>query len=121
VILTFSALVFGSERLDFKNVVLDQLTDELQPVIESGSDHIALVWWIPVEYWYTTYEQEEHMSEVEKEEMYELLNDYSLLMVWQADISTFGSFRHYSLEEIEENLNILSLVSGYKLNNSNWL
>ncbi len=70
----------------------------------AGDDHMALVWWIPHEFWQAVLAQDATTSEVDKKSTLHALRPVSLFAVVQADISSFGAFNFYSKQRIEENM-----------------
>ena len=71
----------------------------------TGDDYLALAWWIPNEFWESILSRET-TSEGDKKAMLEAMSGVSLLAVVQADITAFGTFKFYSIEEIEKNMTI---------------
>lgn len=97
--------VMAAEKKSLKDVDIDEFTSDTQVWPKgAGVDHMAFVWWIPNEYWDSCLARDMTMSETDKKAMLEAMSGVSLLAVVQADITSFGAFKFYSKEEIDENM-----------------
>lgn len=80
----------------------------------AGDDHLALVWWVPYEFWQATAARDATTSEADKKAMLDALRPVSVLAVVQGDISPFGALRFYSKDEVERNMVIAVCDAGGK-------
>jgi hypothetical protein len=103
----------AQERMSFERIALDALASDTQATPGGTDDsYVALVWWIPFEYWAVAFSREEGMSPRERQEVIDVLRDYSLLAVVQADIQALGTFRFYELDAVAESLEITLETGG---------
>ncbi|HEU0223918.1 MAG TPA: hypothetical protein VFR29_00620 [Steroidobacteraceae bacterium] len=112
VFLAAAGVASAQERIAIGRISLDRLAADTQAT-PGGSDdsHLALVWWIPYEYWAAAFSREGGMPAAQREATIKVLRDYSLLAVVQADIQVLGAFRYYDLETVAGSLAI-TLESG---------
>lgn len=102
-----SSIAFGIEKLPIEAVSTDAITTDTQATPpNSGDDHLALAWWIPVEFWEAVFARDETTSEADKKALIDSMKGISLIAVVQADISKFGAFRFYSKKEIESKFDL---------------
>lgn len=102
-----AADALGAERKPIRDVDSDALTGDTQVLaLGAGDDHIAMVWWIPVEFWQSTLARDPTTSDSNKRSILETLSGTSLLSVVQADISDLGAFDFYRKEEVAEKMTI---------------
>ena len=102
-----TAYTMAAEKMPLKNVDTDAFTSDTQVLPKgAGDDHLALVWWIPNEFWESIFERDTTTSESDKNAMLDAISGVSLLAVVQADISALGAFMFYSKEEIEKNMRL---------------
>jgi hypothetical protein len=95
----------AAEQRSLKDVDIDAFTSDTQVTPKgAGDSHIAIVWWIPNEFWESILSRDTTTSTSNKKAMLDAMSGISLLAVVQADISTFGAFKFYSKEEIEKNI-----------------
>lgn len=103
-------LAFNSvalERKDLKDVSNNDIIADTQAQPEAaGDDHMALVWWIPLEYWASVFSRDPSISESIRNDMLNVLDDYVVIGVVQADISRFGSFDFYAKDEILKTIDV---------------
>jgi hypothetical protein len=110
VVLVIAVLLFtisssdALEKKDMAEIQSGDLIGETQLQILDSEDHMALIWWVPHEFWHVTYANTEGLTETEKENILNILKPYSLLAVCQADVSNLGAFRFYGQVEVEDNL-----------------
>jgi hypothetical protein len=96
---------FALDKKPIGEVDTDALTIDLQAeLMGTGDDHLALVWWIPREFWDATVTQDSTFGEAEKELVLNLFSSVSLLCVAQADIAEMGVCNFYSKEEIKNTM-----------------
>jgi hypothetical protein len=95
----------AAEKRLIKDIDTDEITSETQ-ISPKGSrdDHIALIWWIPNEFWESILARDTTTSETDKKAMLDTMSGVSLLAVVQADVSPLGAFKFYSKEEIEKKM-----------------
>lgn len=99
--------VSAAPRKPIHEVSTDQFTGDTQVTAENaGDDHLALCWWVPVEYWKAVLARDTSVKDSERKEMIRTLTGTSLLAVVQADISPMGAFRFYGEDEVEGGLQI---------------
>jgi hypothetical protein len=104
---TISPNSLTTERLPLKDVITDDLINDTRAVVKgSGDNHVALVLWLPREFWASVMAREAGTSESDKNALLDLMSGISLLIVVQADVSQFGSFSFYSREEIQKNMKL---------------
>ena len=97
----------AAERKPIEEVDSDQFTADTQVTpAGAGDDHVALVWWIPNEFWESILARDSTTAEADKQAMLDAMAGISLLAVVQADISQFGAFDFYSMEEVAEHMEI---------------
>ena len=95
----------AAEKHPLKDVDTDELTFDTQYMPKvAGDNQMALIWWIPHEFWGALFSRDTTTSEVDKKEMLDALSGIYLLSVVQADITFFGAFKFYSKEEIEKKM-----------------
>ncbi len=102
-------LASGVERKALSDVDTDAFTTDCQVTPSAGDDHLALVWWIPIEFWEAVFAADPSMSLADKQTMLDALSGVTLLAVVQADISNFGAFSYYSKKEVAQNMTITYL------------
>lgn len=71
-----------------------------------GDKHVALAWWIPIEYWEFILSRDATTSESAKKAILDALSGFSVLAVVQADIAAHGDFKFYSKKEIKDNMTL---------------
>ena len=105
ILTTFSIFTMAAERKPLKEVETDEfITDTQVTPLGTGDNHSAIVWWIPNEFWQSIMARDTNTSDSDKKAMLDAMEGVSLLAIVQADISSFGAFKFYSKEEIEENM-----------------
>jgi hypothetical protein len=112
-LLAAATVAAAQERMEFERIALDSLAADTQATPGSTDDsYVALVWWIPSEYWAAAFSREAGMSAAERDEVMDVLRGYSMLAVVQADIQALGNFRFYDLEAVTESLEITLESAG---------
>jgi len=107
VLVLWTTSAFTIEKRPLEEVDPDAFTTETQAnAAGGGDDHVAIVWWIPNEFWESILLRDPTMNPTDRQAMFDALEGISLLVVVQADISRLGAFQFYSKEEIERNLTI---------------
>ena len=98
---------FSIEKKPLEQVNIDAFTEDTQVMpIGSGDNHIAIIWWIPTEYWESILLRDTSTSKADKKAMIDTLSGTSLLAVAQADISQLGAFKLYSKKGISKKMTI---------------
>lgn len=105
----FSALLllllfFKLQGQEFK-VNLNKLTAETQQLSESP-DSMRLIWWIPIEFWQTVFEQDEAMPQSEINEFLQTFKAYTTVAVLDGTIGPFGTVNYASKNDIAKNLSL---------------
>jgi hypothetical protein len=104
-VLMLATYSVAAEKKPIKEIDTNAFTTDTQVTLKgTGDNHLALAWWIPNEFWDSILSRDENIGEADKKAMLDTLSGVSLLAVVQADISSFGAFKFYSKEEIEENM-----------------
>lgn len=115
IILLVSTSLMAAEKKPLKDVDSDEFTADTQVTLQgAGDDHAALAWWIPKEFWESVFSRDATTSESDKKAMIDVISDISLLVIVQADITSFGACNFYSKEEIEERMLISFVDTGGK-------
>jgi hypothetical protein len=114
IVLTVTCAMAAEKKL-IKDVDTDAFTNDTQVTpAGTGDNHLALVWWIPNEFWKSLFARDKKTSETDKKAMLDAMSGISLLAVVQADITPFGAFKFYSKEEIEKKIFISYTDAGGK-------
>lgn len=93
------------ERRSYANVPINEFTEETQTQPENaGDNHLTLVWWVPYEYWASVLSRDPSMNKLALQQTLDVLRNYMLIAIVQADVSPFGTFDFYSNEEVAKNL-----------------
>ena len=99
-----SGKVLAIEPKEPENVDLNSLIQETQN--SSSNDGMSLVWWLPHEFWEVAFSQDESLSEVDRQELLNILEPYFMLGVVQGEISPLGNAKFYDLEQVKNNLTL---------------
>lgn len=104
-LIPFSFCSIAAERKPIEEVDTDYVVEETQILIKgAGESHMAMVWWIPYEFWIPTFRNDPMISTEEADQILEAMEGVSLLAVIQADISMFGAFSFFPQDEIRSTL-----------------
>ena len=115
IIILVITLATDAQRKHIKDVDIDEFTGDTQVSPKgAGDDHLALIWWIPNEFWESVLARDMTTSEADKRSMLDAMSGVSLLAVVQADITSFGAFKFYSKHEIDEEMIIYYTDAGAK-------
>lgn len=104
-----SAITFlqAAERKPIGEIDTDSFTTATMPSFSNvGDDHVAMAWWIPREFWGAIFARDPSTSEADKKAMMDTLSEVTLMAVVQADISNFGAFSFYSMDEIRNTMKV---------------
>jgi hypothetical protein len=105
----------AGEKKQFKQIAIDDFTSDTQAMAKgTGDNHLAMVWWVPNEFWQSTLSRDMNTSAPDKKSLLDAISGVSLLGVVQADVSQFGAFSYYSKEEIEEKMSLSYLDADGK-------
>jgi hypothetical protein len=106
-IILLATIGSAAEKRPLKDVDTDSFTTDTQVSPKgAGDNHVAIVWWIPNEFWKSILSRDTTTSEADKKSMLDAMAGISLLAIVQADISSFGAFSFYSKEKIEQTMKI---------------
>jgi len=95
----------AAERKTTKDIDTDAFTRDTQVSPSgTGNKHVALIWWMPLEFWQATLAKDTKGSETGKAAMLNALSGVSIVAVVQADISSLGAFDYYSRDEIQKHM-----------------
>lgn len=104
-VLSIGNYAVAAEKKPLKSVNTSEFTTDTQVMLQnSGDKHVALVWWIPNEFWQASMARDTNTSEADKKAVLNSMAGVSLLAVVQADITSLGAFQYYSKEEIEKKM-----------------
>ncbi|REJ88960.1 MAG: hypothetical protein DWQ35_18930 [Planctomycetota bacterium] len=106
-LLLVASTLVAAEPKAIENVDTDAFTSDTQVTpTGAGDDHVALVWWIPIEFWESIMARDKNVGVAEKQAMLGAMSGTSLLVVVQADTTQTGAFKFYGKDEIEEDLSL---------------
>ena len=109
----FPCASFGLQKKSLLEVTTDSIMVDTQlSPSGAGDDHVASLWWLPLEFWESTYARDTTTSSKDKASLLAALKGVSLLGVVQADISSLGAFKFYSKDEVQENLKVFITKDG---------
>jgi len=95
---------FALEQKSISRVEIDELIAETQKTPPCGDEHMALVWWLPFEFWQASFASDTTSSQHDVQAMLNTLQPYFIIAVVQADISAFGAFTFYPKDAVEQNM-----------------
>jgi len=101
-IATLSSPSTAAEKRPSKDIDTDEMTSECQISPVTQSDHLALAWWIPNEFWEANLDQDPTTAPEDKKEMLDAMRGTSILAIVQADITNLGVFKFYDEETVSE-------------------
>ena len=104
---SISDSTYALEVKQLNQVNANQFITETQVLAPCDPDHVNFIWWIPIEYWKIVYAQDDSLTEAGEEKIINYLEPYSILAIFQADISVFGVFDYYVKEEVEKMLEVI--------------
>lgn len=103
--LSLASFAHAIDRKEITEIDLNALTVEGQ-VMTGGASDIALVWWIPAEFWEVSMRQESGVPEAQINQVMGVLKNHSVLAVVQANVSPFGAFQFFEKDQIMEGLKV---------------
>lgn len=110
IILVFATGTSAQERTPLSETSIGSITSESQAMAEF--DGIDLVWWIPREYWESSFLQDQSMGPDIVDEMMAVLGNIAILGVVQADISRFGAFSFLDRDAVLDSMTVRLVVEG---------
>lgn len=95
----------AADRKAYQDISINALTADTQSQPENaGDNHLALVWWVPYEYWASVFSRDPNLNDRMRESMLGILKQYTVVAVVQADISPLGAFNFYDKATVESNM-----------------
>jgi hypothetical protein len=89
-----------------KDLDLQALTQETQRLSQKP-DQMTLVWWIPEEFWAASFAQTPSMTGSQAEEFLKVIRPYTMVVVVDGAIGSFGGVTYKSENSIRANARIL--------------
>lgn len=106
-LLLLATCAIAAERKAIQDVDSDAFTTDTQTSPKgAGDDHVALVWWIPNEFWESILARDTTTAQADKQAMLDAMSGVSLLAVVQADIGNMGQFDFYSKDDVAQNMGL---------------
>ncbi|MFH1338692.1 MAG: hypothetical protein ABIH40_02455 [Candidatus Omnitrophota bacterium] len=90
---------------DLTKVDINALTQETQKMSQRAEE-ITFVWWIPNEYWETSFSQDPKTSNAQAGEVLKVLRPYTVLLVVDGKMGPFGGITYDSKEAIKAGISI---------------
>ena len=92
---------------DLKDVVLDDLIAETQYSLDKADESaIRMVWWVPTEFWGAVYSQDASIDDKTADEIVEMLEGYSMVIVIDGEMGTFGELTSVDADKIRGQLTL---------------
>jgi hypothetical protein len=104
--LLLNSIAGAQERKPMAAIDTDGLTGDTQISAPCGSDHMNLIWAIPVEFWKAAFASDPSMTPAQSAEIIGALEEYVIIGIVQADIGDAGQFDFYSEDEVRGALNM---------------
>ena len=104
-------LLMSLHAQDFK-VNINKLTEQTQKLSESP-DKMCLVWWIPIEFWETIFDQDQSIDKKQSDDILMAFSQYSMFVIIDGTILEDGNITYKSRDKTFENL-VLTDVSKKK-------
>ena len=113
----FSSSVLSLEKKGVSEIVVNDLVKATQEQIDKGSaGGLALVWWIPYEFWAVSFEKRKSLDTEQKVQLLDTLKGYNLIGVVEGESTAVGSLKFSSKEKIGATLKVTSVdASGDEL------
>ena len=105
ILISFLFVSNATYAQDFK-ISINKLTEETQQLSESP-DNLKLVWWIPIEFWKAVFAENKTITKEQVDEILQTLEPYTVLVIVNGNIDTFGEITYKSKDEIFDALEIL--------------
>ena len=93
-----ASVLAGSHEID-----INALTQETQKMSQDADD-MTFVWWIPEEFWRVSFESEPTISQAETEEFLTTLRPYTIVVVVDGRMGTFGGVTYKPEQDIRNSL-----------------
>ncbi len=106
IIVFMANLFFLPITLLSQNVDVAKLVEETQQV-KMGNKHVAVVWWIPNEYWEKSFKDDPTVTEEMTKEFIEVFNEYLMLAVIDSDLGPFGGVKNKDVDSIKNNIRVI--------------
>ena len=103
--ISLASFAHAIDRKEITDIDLNALTVEGQ-VMTGGASDLALVWWIPAEFWEVSMRQDSMVPDEQVNQVMSVLKNYSVLAVVQANVSPFGSFQFFEKDQILKGMNV---------------
>lgn len=95
------------DRKPIEQIDTNAFTSDTQVTASgAGENHIALAWWMPIEFWKSIFAKDTTTSEAAEKSVLDAMSGVSLIAVVEADVSALGAFDYYAKEEIEEGMKL---------------
>jgi len=95
---------FGFAQLE--GVDLDQFITETQQS-SSAADEMRIVWWIPVEFWDITFQNDPATTKEQADQIVDVLKPYTIFAVVDGEIGPFGGVTYKSVESIKNGITLI--------------
>ena len=91
---------------DEVKVNINDLVSETQKMDQS-TDEMVLVWWIPEEYWTTSFKDDPSMTEEQREEFISVLRPYTVIVAVEGKMGAFGGVTYRPEKEIRDSIKLV--------------
>lgn len=105
-LLIVALLITLSSKAQEIKVDLDLLLEQTQHTV-SNNDKITITWWIPIEFWETTFAEDNSMSQDQKDEMIKLLRPFVMFAVVDGDVGPMGGIEYPSVKSIKKSFEVV--------------
>jgi hypothetical protein len=113
IILAVNFLCISADVSFAQKANLDTLINETQKT-STETDRMTMIWWIPEEYWKVSLAQDGKLTPAQIEDFVGALRPYTLFVVADGKIGTFGAITYRAEDEIRKSIQIIdSSSSGY--------
>lgn len=104
----FALLILANSHIcaQTHKVDISKLIDETQ-LSDDESEVFTLVWWIPEEFWKYTFESDQTMSQSEKDQIMDYFRPYTIVMVADGTIGSFGGITYTPESTLRKNIRII--------------
>lgn len=83
--LLLSNISFAVEKRELSEISIGEFTSEAQATsFGAGGSHLAIAWWMPIEYWKSVFYRDSTTSESDKKALFKALSNISPLGIVQA-------------------------------------
>ncbi len=98
-------LLTSHNAADISHVDLNTFIKETQKTT-TGNGEVVIAWWIPIEFWQVTFEQNDDLTEAQKKSFIKALKEYSMFAIIDGETGDFGNIDYVSDEEIKKTLSL---------------